>query len=95
MNSKIDQILLEPYYYLCQHPGKDIRSKLILAFDQWLPLEKSQREKITEIIEMLHTASLMVDDVEDGSNLRRSVPGTPSLLIPSGTQDLWHSEHNQ
>jgi len=24
---------------------------------------------------MLHTASLLIDDIEDGSNLRRGIPG--------------------
>lgn len=69
------QILLEPFAYLQTHPGKDIRSKLIRAFEAWLPLGLLERQTIIEIIGMLHTASLMVDDVEDGSQLRRGVPG--------------------
>ena len=76
-----DKVLLEPYNYLRQHPGKEVRSKLILAFESWLPLDLQKRDTIIQIIEMLHTASLMVDDVEDGSNLRRSVPGIVSFVL--------------
>lgn len=56
MNSKI---LLEPYTYLISHPGKDIRSKLIQAFDLWLKVPKETLEVINKVIGMLHTASLM------------------------------------
>ena len=55
-----DTILLEPFHYLAQHKGKEIRSLLISAFGHWLPLEQDQKKWIQDIIEMLHTASLMV-----------------------------------
>ncbi|CAG8511853.1 10576_t:CDS:2 [Ambispora gerdemannii] len=67
-------ILLEPYHYLLAHPGKEIRSKLIEAFDWWLKVPKEQLVVITKVVEMLHTASLLIDDVEDDSTLRRGVP---------------------
>ncbi|KAG1136665.1 hypothetical protein G6F37_002764 [Rhizopus arrhizus] len=69
-----EEILLEPYNYLISHPGKDIRSKLIAAFDYWLNVPKDALKIITKTIEMLHTASLMIDDVQDDSDLRRGVP---------------------
>ncbi|KAI8924092.1 isoprenoid synthase domain-containing protein [Entophlyctis helioformis] len=68
------KILLEPYEYLLQYPGKEIRSKLIEGFQLWLDVPKDKLETIKHIVEMLHTASLLVDDVEDGSDLRRGVP---------------------
>ncbi|CAO3589704.1 unnamed protein product [Absidia cylindrospora] len=70
----LDDILLEPYHYLLTHPGKDIRSKLIKAFGLWLKVPSDALQIITKVIEMLHNASLMIDDVQDGSDLRRSVP---------------------
>ncbi|KAI8146461.1 geranylgeranyl pyrophosphate synthase [Fennellomyces sp. T-0311] len=69
-----DAILLEPYNYLCDHPGKDIRGKLIEAFDAWLHVPSDKLKVITNIVQMLHTASLMIDDVQDDSDLRRAVP---------------------
>ncbi|ORX58711.1 geranylgeranyl pyrophosphate synthase [Hesseltinella vesiculosa] len=73
-STSIENILLEPYQYLLSHPGKDIRSKLISAFQLWLPIPEDTLQTITKVIEMLHNASLMIDDVQDGSDLRRSVP---------------------
>ncbi|CAG8817142.1 27899_t:CDS:2, partial [Gigaspora margarita] len=69
-----EEILLEPYNYLLTHPGKEIRSKLIEAFDHWLSVPKDKLSAITTVVEMLHTASLLIDDVEDDSVLRRGVP---------------------
>ncbi|KAI8072456.1 geranylgeranyl pyrophosphate synthase [Gongronella butleri] len=72
--SDLDKILLEPYEYIMSHPGKDVRSKLMAAFKQWLPIPDDTLLSITKVIEMLHNASLMIDDVQDDSDLRRSVP---------------------
>ncbi|KAG0187247.1 geranylgeranyl pyrophosphate synthetase [Apophysomyces sp. BC1034] len=69
-----EEILLEPYNYLRANPGKDIRTKLISAFDLWLGVPPQALEAITRVVEMLHTASLMIDDVQDDSDLRRAVP---------------------
>lgn len=81
-----EKTLLEPYIYLRQHPGKDIRSKLIEAFDVWLQVPPAKLDIIKEVVEMLHTASLLIDDIEDNSSLRRGVPvahkiyGTPLTI---------------
>ncbi|RIA98732.1 geranylgeranyl pyrophosphate synthase [Glomus cerebriforme] len=78
------KILLEPYNYLLDHPGKEIRSKLIDAFDHWLNVPKDKLAIITKVVEMLHTASLLIDDVEDDSKLRRGVPVAHSIYgIPT------------
>ncbi|KAG9514407.1 geranylgeranyl diphosphate synthase 1, partial [Aureobasidium melanogenum] len=69
-----DRILLAPYDYLDGHPGKDIRSLLIGAFNAWLHVPKPSLDIITKVVGMLHTASLLIDDVEDSSVLRRGVP---------------------
>ncbi|KAI7871712.1 geranylgeranyl pyrophosphate synthase [Spinellus fusiger] len=74
INKTQEEILLEPFRYLCSHPGKDIRSKMIEAFDYWIKVPKPALDVITRIIEMLHSASLLIDDVEDGSILRRGYP---------------------
>jgi geranylgeranyl diphosphate synthase type 3 len=50
---------LEPYNYLIANPGKDIRVKLIKAFDAWLNVPQDILKVITKTIGMLHTASLL------------------------------------
>ena len=56
------------------HPGKDIRSALIKAFDEFLHVPPLSMSVITKVVGMLHTSSLLIDDVQDGSQLRRGVP---------------------
>lgn len=53
------QILLEPYTYTSQIPGKEIRSKLIQAFNLWLDVPEDDLEVIKRIVRMLHNASLL------------------------------------
>ncbi|KZV98872.1 terpenoid synthase [Exidia glandulosa HHB12029] len=66
--------LLEPYQYITSVPGKEIRTKLIEAFNVWLQVPQDRLDIIARIVRMLHTASLIMDDVEDDSQLRRGVP---------------------
>ena len=75
-----DKVLMGPYEYLLNQPGKDIRSQLIAAFNEWLEVPPESLEIITRVIGMLHTASLLVDDVEDSSLLRRGLPVAHSIF---------------
>ncbi|KAK7192047.1 hypothetical protein DPSP01_003913 [Paraphaeosphaeria sporulosa] len=75
-----ERILLGPYDYLVGHPGKDIRSQCIAAFNKWLKVPAERLEVITRVVGMLHTASLLVDDVEDSSVLRRGIPVANSIF---------------
>jgi geranylgeranyl diphosphate synthase type 3 len=54
-----EKILLGPYEYLLNHPGKDIRTQLIAAFNAWLKVPEDSLAIITKVIGMLHTASLL------------------------------------
>ncbi|CAM0139707.1 unnamed protein product [Umbelopsis sp. WA50703] len=73
-NHHNDPILLAPYNYLTSHPGKSIRSKMIQAFDHYLQVPQPYLTAITRVVEMLHNASLLIDDIEDDSTLRRGAP---------------------
>ncbi|KAI9715391.1 MAG: geranylgeranyl diphosphate synthase 1 [Candelaria pacifica] len=74
------QIIFGPYDYMFEHPGKDIRSQLIAGFNAWLKVPEESLAVITKVVGMLHTASLLVDDVEDSSLLRRGVPVAHSIF---------------
>ncbi|WVQ98425.1 hypothetical protein IAU59_005548 [Kwoniella sp. CBS 9459] len=69
-----EQTVLEPYTYISANPGKEIRTKLIDAFNLWLDVPHEDLEVITKVVRMLHNASLLMDDVEDNSELRRGEP---------------------
>lgn len=79
-SSQKEQILIGPYDYLFAQPGKDIRAQLIAAFNEWLDVPAESLEVITKVVGMLHTASLLVDDVEDSSLLRRGLPVAHSIF---------------
>ncbi|KAK9461950.1 isoprenoid synthase domain-containing protein [Lipomyces oligophaga] len=69
-----EDILLGPFNYLESHPGKDIRRVCLQAFNFWLKVPNQSLDVIGRVIAMLHTASLLVDDVEDSATLRRGFP---------------------
>lgn len=79
-SSRKEKILLGPYEYLLSHPGKDIRTQLIHAFNQFLHVPAESLATITKVVGMLHTSSLLVDDVEDFSSLRRGIPVAHSIF---------------
>ncbi|KAI9688292.1 MAG: geranylgeranyl pyrophosphate synthetase [Bogoriella megaspora] len=79
-SSENERILLGPFDYLEQQPGKDIRTKFILAFNEWLEVPPESLATISKVVKMLHTASLLVDDIEDSSVLRRGVPVAHSIF---------------
>ncbi|XP_067876740.1 geranylgeranyl pyrophosphate synthase isoform X2 [Heterodontus francisci] len=85
-NKKVtsERILLEPYHYVLQLPGKQVRTKLSQAFNHWLNVPEEKLQVIIEVTEMLHSASLLIDDIEDNSKLRRGLPVAHSIYgIPS------------
>lgn len=64
--------------------GKQVRSKLSQAFNHWLKVPEDKLQIIIEVTEMLHNASLLIDDIEDSSKLRRGFPVAHSIYgVPS------------
>jgi geranylgeranyl diphosphate synthase, type III len=93
-----DKSLLEPFLYINSVPGKDVRGMLIDCFQYWFRVEEEEAEggnpkngtkvldKIKDIVGDLHNASLLIDDIEDNSKLRRGIPvahaifGVPAVI---------------
>ncbi|KAH6690550.1 geranylgeranyl pyrophosphate synthetase [Plectosphaerella plurivora] len=81
-----EQVVSGPYDYLLAQPGKDFRSQVINAFNALLRVPADKLAVINAVIATLHTASLLIDDVEDSSSLRRGLPvahriyGTPQVI---------------
>ncbi|PFX17231.1 geranylgeranyl pyrophosphate synthase-like isoform X2 [Stylophora pistillata] len=73
-SSMQEKILLEPYSYVLKVPGKQVREKLIQAFNFWLRIPEDKLSVIAEVVKMLHNSSLLIDDIEDNSKLRRGIP---------------------
>jgi len=77
--------LLEPFHYINSVPGKDVRGKLLDCFQFWYKVDDPHiLDSIKDIIGDLHNASLLIDDIEDNSKLRRGIPVAHSIFgVPS------------
>lgn len=73
-NADKERIVRGPFDYVISHPGKDFRSQLIGSFNAWLDVPAPSLAIITRVVGMLHESSLLVDDVQDNSELRRGFP---------------------
>lgn len=58
-SSDKERIVLGPFDYMYDHPGKNIRKQLIAAFNAWLRVPEESLDIITRVVGMLHTASLL------------------------------------
>lgn len=68
-----------PFTYIQKIPGKKIRSKLSIALNYWMNIPAEKSQSIGEIVQTLHNASLLIDDIEDNSSLRRGLPVAHSI----------------
>ncbi|KAF6802428.1 geranylgeranyl pyrophosphate synthase [Colletotrichum sojae] len=63
-----------PAAYISDMPFKGVRSTLINALNVWLHVPAPAVKTITSVVTKLHNASLILDDLEDNSPLRRGLP---------------------
>ncbi|KAK6335565.1 hypothetical protein TWF696_002336 [Orbilia brochopaga] len=84
-----DEIILEPFEYIKSLPSKKIRNFAIEALDYWYRVPQSSLDVIMNVVDILHSSSLIIDDIEDGSELRRGKPsahmiyGSPQAINAS------------
>ena len=72
-----EKTILGLYNYIFKSNGKKIRSRLNLIASS--SSENSDRYKLASIIELLHTATLLHDDVVDNASTRRGAMSVNSL----------------
>ncbi|KAF3905314.1 Dimethylallyltranstransferase [Dactylellina cionopaga] len=90
--------LLTPYEYLTSMPSKGVREAFVDALNLWFSVPDETLEKIKEIGGILHTASIMLDDIEDDSPLRRGkdaahiVYGQAQVINSSNYLIVWATE---
>ncbi|KAF3922342.1 hypothetical protein AA313_de0200801 [Arthrobotrys entomopaga] len=81
-----DEIALEPFQYIKSLPSKGVRDAALDALDVWYRVPQKSVDIIKSVINMLHSSSLIIDDIEDNSPLRRGQPaahmvyGTPQSI---------------
>ncbi|KAI9894948.1 MAG: Geranylgeranyl pyrophosphate synthase [Vezdaea aestivalis] len=74
-----------PHQYTSSLPSQNLRDKLIDSFNMWSNLSKSSLVVIKKVVDLLHNSSLMLDDIEDHSDIRRGLPATHLLYGQSQT----------
>ncbi|QPG76783.1 hypothetical protein FOA43_004177 [Brettanomyces nanus] len=73
--TKSEKNVEEPFEYLRHHTkGKNLRGLLIEALNLIYKVPKADLDKVVKIINILHISSLIIDDVEDSSVMRRGKP---------------------
>ncbi|RAK95857.1 terpenoid synthase [Aspergillus ibericus CBS 121593] len=77
---KPTQHLMGPAEYISSLPSKGVREAFIDGLNVWLGLPDSQVNVLKSIAKTLHNASLMLDDIEDSSPLRRGQPATHTVF---------------
>ncbi|KAL7949230.1 geranylgeranyl pyrophosphate synthase [Trichoderma barbatum] len=60
-----------PYWHIASLPSKGIREMLIGAVNRWFCSDIKNLKTISDVINLLHNSSLLLDDIEDRSQLRR------------------------
>jgi len=76
----LHQIIDGPSSYIASLPGKGIRNTIADALNVWYSVPESTVTVIKRIVDQLHRASLMLDDIQDGSRLRRGKPATHTVF---------------
>ncbi|BCS01114.1 bifunctional terpene synthase/polyprenyl synthetase family protein [Aspergillus luchuensis] len=68
------KVLHQPIDYLRSVPSKNIRGTIIQALNLWLNAPESEAAQVEDLIGHLHESSLLLDDIQDSSELRRGRP---------------------
>ncbi|CAH0729178.1 unnamed protein product, partial [Brenthis ino] len=90
-DSDIESKLLMPYTHISQISGKQGREKIVMALNYWLPISNDKMKKIIELLKMVHVGSLMIDDIQDNTNMRRGVPAAHRVYgVPMTINASYH-----
>jgi ophiobolin F synthase len=71
-----DFAIESPCRYIKSLPSKGVRSLLIEALNVWIQAPRKSVKAVEQLIRLLHNASLILDDIEDNSPLRRGKAAT-------------------
>ncbi|KAF5679617.1 terpenoid synthase [Fusarium heterosporum] len=74
--NQYEEMILQPQKYLEMMPSKGFRNAVIDGLEIWYQVPEKSLAVIRDIVNMLHSSSLMYDDIEDNSCLRRGFPST-------------------
>ncbi|ODQ77068.1 hypothetical protein BABINDRAFT_163802 [Babjeviella inositovora NRRL Y-12698] len=80
------RLINQPFTYLSEIKGKKLRNMLIEAFNNVIHVSNdtpddlpTKLEVIMDVVDILHTASLLIDDIEDYTDIRRGKPSAHTV----------------
>ncbi|UCD03287.1 MAG: polyprenyl synthetase family protein [Candidatus Aenigmatarchaeota archaeon] len=76
----IQEALSKPIWEFLTRGGKRWRPALFLLFNEALGGDAAKVKDFTATLELLHEGSIMIDDIEDSSDLRRGKPCTHKIF---------------
>ncbi|KAH8777599.1 geranylgeranyl diphosphate synthase [Diaporthe sp. PMI_573] len=76
------KIVEAPYDYISSLPSKGVRDTFIDALGVWFEVPEEKLLMIKDAITILHNCSLIMDDFQDNSPLRRGMPATHTIFGP-------------
>lgn len=80
--SGLGPALKGPVMALAANPGKSLRSGLVAACVADAPVDQAEMARLGALVELVHLASLIHDDVVDRAALRRGQPTAHTLIGP-------------
>lgn len=75
-----DSALMAPAQYIASLPSKNVRTMLVDALNVWFQLAPKELQVIKEVVTDLHNSTLILDDIQDDSPLRRGSPATHTIF---------------
>ncbi|KAL2840668.1 isoprenoid synthase domain-containing protein [Aspergillus pseudoustus] len=75
-----EEIVLAPWKYTQSLPGKGTVGRMIECLQAWLTVPAESATIIAEVTTMLFNATLMLDDIQDESQLRRGKPAAHAVF---------------
>ncbi|KAK8134625.1 hypothetical protein PG984_006637 [Apiospora sp. TS-2023a] len=69
-----------PCRYISSLPSKGVRTTFIDALNQWFQVQTETLDVVKDVTKTLHNASLILDDIQDASPLRRGRPATHAVF---------------
>ncbi|XP_041970978.1 geranylgeranyl pyrophosphate synthase-like [Aricia agestis] len=87
----VEEKLLQPYYHIIQVKGKLNKKRIPLAFNYWFKLPEQKVNEIVDLVNMLNNGTLILDDIQDFTKLRRTIPAAHLIYgIPLCTNTSVH-----
>ncbi|KAG6364522.1 hypothetical protein INS49_006123 [Diaporthe citri] len=75
-----DEAVTAPFEYINSAQSKGVRDKLVQALNIWVEAPPQAVANVTAVVGDLHNISLMLDDVQDNSPMRRARPATQCVF---------------